>query len=139
MKLTLNLTKPSVDIIGVVQSLKTLLEGAISDVQISKRLVESPACLVASTAGADLGLDKILNMRGEGSGVLPVLEINGSHELIAALASASVTASASGGGQRFEDLGWLLLDEARIVDGEKPLDPAKFAERLNRIVLGKYD
>ena len=140
-KSEINGEEPSVDIIRVVQSLKTLLEGAISDVQISKRLVESPACLVASAEGADLGLDKILNMRGEGSGILPVLEINGTHDLIAALASASSTASASapGGGQRFEDLGWLLLDEARIVDGEKPVDPAKFAERLNRIVLGKYD
>ena len=117
------------------EQLKTLLKEAVSDVQISNRLVESPACLVASKAGPDLGLDKILNLRGEGAGILPVLEINGSHELILELASET----ASGARLRFEDLGWILFEQARIVGGDSPLDAAKFAQRLNRIVLGKYD
>jgi len=126
---------PDIDVAGLVQSLKTLLDGSVSDVQISKRLVESPACLVAAAEGPDLGLDKILNMRGEGAGLLPVLEINGGHDLVRAMAADSAKENKS----RFEDLGWLLFEEARIVGGDKPMDPDRFAQSLNRIVLGQYD
>ena len=35
----------------------------------------------------------------------------------------------------FDDLAWLLLDEARILDGLAPADPALFSERVNRLVL----
>ncbi len=120
------------EIAGLTDKLKKLLEEAVSDVQISKRLVESPACLVAPSGGPDLGLEKILNMRGEGAGLLPVLEINGSHEIIKALASEG----AEGAAEKFEDLGWLLFEQARIIGGDSPRDPVKFAERMNRIVLG---
>ena len=126
---------PSVDVAGLIQSLKTLLDGSVSDVQVSKRLVESPACLVASQDGPDLGLDKILNMRGEGGGLLPILEINAGHELVQAMAGDSAAKNKA----RFDDLGWLLFEEARVVGGEKPADPDRFAQSLNRIVLGKYD
>jgi molecular chaperone HtpG len=36
--------------------------------------------------------------------------------------------------QRFrEDAAWLLLDEARILDGDKPANPRDFAQRLSRL------
>ena len=37
--------------------------------------------------------------------------------------------------QDFEDWAWLLFDEARILEGGLPVDPAKFSERLNRLLL----
>ena len=66
-----------------------------------------------------------------GMGLQPVLEINKSHALTKALAS-KVEGSDEG---PFDDIAWLLLDQARILEGEVPEDPAKFTERLNRLVI----
>jgi molecular chaperone HtpG len=78
----------------------------------------------------------MLSMQGGpgGSGGLgairPVLEINPSHALVGKLEEAM-----AGGGERFSDLAFLLLDEARILEGGAPRDPAAFTARLNRLLL----
>ena len=105
------------------------------DVKKSTRLVASPACLVASTQAPDLQLEKMLSMQKGGSGLpsmKPILEINASHALAKALNKA-ITDNKQ---ERFDDLAFLLLDEARILEGNTPADPAKFTERLNRLLLG---
>ncbi len=121
----------------VVGRLKTVLADAVSDVRVSKRLVDSPACLVAGAGGPDRGLDKLLEKQAAATGVSPVLEINAGHPLVLALKGGG---KGSGAGKKkgspdFDDLAWLLLDEARILDGLAPADPAKFSERVNRLVL----
>lgn len=116
--------------------LKTVLADAVSDVRISSRLVESPACLVAGVGGPDRGLNKLLERQAGAKPVLPILEINNGHALVKALDLA--TRGEKPAGKRmpgFEDLAWLLLDEARILDGLPPSDPAKFSDRINRLVL----
>jgi molecular chaperone HtpG len=60
-----------------------------------------------------------------------VLEVNPSHPLLTALA-------ADAGGkdkEAFADIVWLLFDEARLMEGEKPADAPKFADRLTRILV----
>jgi molecular chaperone HtpG len=59
----------------------------------------------------------------------PILEINLRHPLVAAIAKASGDKTAA------DDLSFLLLEQAQILDGELPEDPAAFAARLNRLVL----
>ena len=120
----------AVDIGVLVAALKSSLGGEVSDVRVSKRLVTSAACLVAPGAGPDLALDRLLQRRNEAAGVKPVLEINPAHAIV----KAAARASADKWDQEVADLGHLLFDQARILDGELPSDPAKFAERLNRLV-----
>ena len=96
-----------------------------------KRLVTSAVCLVAPGAGPDLALDRLLQKRQDGAGIKPVLEINAGHALVKA-AGASF---AAGRKDEVADLAGLMLDQARVLDGELPADPAKFAERLNRLVV----
>jgi molecular chaperone HtpG len=123
--------EPASDLSGLVAALKTALGNAVSDVRASKRLVASAACLVAPGAGPDLALDRLLQRRNEGAGVRPILEINPAHALVKA-----ASAAADGGKtQEVADLGQLLFDQARILDGELPSDPAKFAELVNRMVV----
>ncbi len=106
---------------------KTTLGDTVSDVRASDRLTESAVCLVAPERGYDRQLEKLL----QGSGRLdtvakPVLEINPGHSLIAALAA--------GGNEAFRtDAVQLLLDQARVLDGDKPEDPRAFADRLSRL------
>ena len=112
-----------------VERLKTLFKDELSDVRASSRLVDSPACLVAPEGGPDRGLGKLLERQAGKGGAQPVLEINSGHAFITKL-------SGTRSDKAFEDLAWLLLDQARILEGVPPADPAKFADRLNRFVLG---
>lgn len=114
----------------LVSALKSALGEAVSDVRPSKRLVTSAVCLIAPGSGPDLALERLLKHRNEGVGMKPVLEINTAHALVKA-AAASVEAGRT---EEVADLAALLLDQARILDGELPADPASFAERLNRYV-----
>jgi molecular chaperone HtpG len=116
---------------ALIEAIKTALGDAVSDVRASKRLVASAVCLVAPGAGPDLALERLLKHRDQGLGLKPVLEVNPAHGLVKA-----VSASASAGrSTEVADLAALLLDQARILDGELPADPARFAERLNRYVV----
>ncbi len=119
------------DTSALVAAIKTALGAAVADVRVSKRLVTSAVCLVAPGAGPDLALDRLLQKRQDGAGVKPVLEINASHAILKA-AGASF---AAGRKDEVDDIARLLLDQARLLDGELPSEPAKFAERLNRFVV----
>jgi molecular chaperone HtpG len=103
------------------------LAAEVADVRVSSRLTESAACLVASEHGPDRQLEKIL----QGAGRLktaekPVLELNAQHMLVKSFAALEDPAFA-------EDAAWLLLDEARILDGDKPTEPRAFSGRLARL------
>ncbi|WP_349436732.1 molecular chaperone HtpG [Pararhizobium sp. A13] len=106
---------------------KSALGDTVSDVRASDRLTESAVCLVAPEQGYDRQLEKMLQGAGRLDALAkPILEINPDHGLIAALAS--------GGSDEFRtDAVQLLLDQARVLDGDKPQDPRAFAERLSRL------
>jgi molecular chaperone HtpG len=103
----------------------------VEDVRASDRLSESPVCLIAPDSGLDRRLERMLAEHGQlGKASKPILEVNPSHPLIAAL-----EARASGDKDGFTDIVWLLFDEARLVEGEKPADAAGFAARLTRVLV----
>lgn len=106
---------------------KDKLAAEVSDVRVSDRLTESAACLVASEHGYDRQLEKLLQGAGRlQTAAKPVLELNPQHSLVKAVAGL--------GDEAFrEDAAWLLLDEARILDGDKPANPRDFAGRLSRL------
>ena len=115
---------------------KDTLGEAVSDVRASDRLTESPVCLVAPETGLDRQLEKLL----AGAGRLkvtakPILEINPRHAIVVALASLGDDDLAFK-----QDAAHLLLDEARVLDGERPADARMFSDRLGRLLtrsLGK--
>ncbi len=119
------------DIAAVVATLKTALGDEVDDVKVSQRLVTSPACLVATASGPDRTLERLLQRQQRGVNVKPILEINPTHPLIAAIGRAKGASETT----VVDDLAHLLLDQARIVEGELPSDPARFAERLNRYLV----
>jgi molecular chaperone HtpG len=119
---------PSVKIF--VAFVKSALGDAVADVRVSDRLTDSAVCLVASDSGPDRGLEKILASAGRlPSASKPILEVNPRHALVVALA-------ALGDGERTfkEDAAHLLLDEARVLDGERPADARSFSARLARVL-----
>ena len=123
--------KPTaVDDAVIIAAVKAALGGRVSDVRASQRLTDSAACLVAGGASLDRELERLLARQKRGTGAKPILEINTRHPLVKAIAGAKL------GGREADvaDLAELLLDEAQILDGEVPEDPAAFAKRVNRLV-----
>ena len=111
---------------ATIAVIKHTLGERVSDVRASQRLTSSASCLVAGGDGRDRQLERLLAMQNQGSVTRPILEINLRHPLVAALAGAGDAAA---------DLSFLLLEQAQILDGELPEDPAAFAIRLNQLVL----
>jgi len=108
---------------------KTTLADVVSDVRASDRLTTSAVCLVAPESGMDRQLEKLLASAGQlPTAALPVLEINPRHALIQKLASSDDADGLK------SDLAHLLLDQARIADGEQPTDARAFSDRLDRLM-----
>jgi len=116
---------------AVIAAVKGALGERVSDVVASQRLADSPACLVASKSGPDLEIERLLARQNRGVGAKPILELNMKHALVKALARAKGEAHDAD----VSDLSSLLFEQAQILDGEVPDDPAAFAARMNRLVV----
>ena len=124
-------TPPAENVGDLVAALKETLGNSIEDVRVSTRLTESAACLIASDTGLDRQLARILAETGQ-KGLLgkPVLEINAKHPAVIALAASLRDKGREGAADGM----YLLLDLARVADGETPLDPAAFTRRLGALL-----
>jgi molecular chaperone HtpG len=111
---------------ATIAVIKDALGDRVSDVRASQRLTTSASCLVAGGAGRDRMLEQLLAQQNKGSVTKPILEVNMRHPLVGAISGAKESA---------QDLSFLLLEQAQILDGELPEDPAAFANRLNQLVL----
>jgi molecular chaperone HtpG len=115
---------------AVIAAVKTALGERVSDVKASSRLADSPACLVAATHGPDLEIERLMARQNRGAGAKPILELNMKHPLVRAIGGAQKDER----GEEVNDLSSLLFEQAQILDGEVPEDPAAFAARINRLV-----
>jgi molecular chaperone HtpG len=118
--------EPAADEATTIAIVKDALGERVADVRASQRLTSSASCLVASGEARDRALERLLAQHDKGVAQKPILEINLKHPLVAAIAEAKGEA---------RDLSFLLLEQAQILDGELPEDPAAFASRLNQYVL----
>ena len=122
---------PPLDEALTIALIKTALGDRVADVRASNRLTDSAACLVAEGRGPDRELEKLLARHNRAAATKPVLEINARHPLVAAIPAAQAGKNEA----RATDLALLLFEQAQILDGEIPDDPAAFARRLNALVL----
>jgi len=121
---------PGVD--ALIAMFKLELGETVKDVRVSKLLTESVACLVADEGDLDIHLERLLRQQRQlGESVKRVLEINPTHPLIRALAGR---VGKDGAGETVTEAAWLLLDQARILGGEPPPDPAAFSRRLATVM-----
>ena len=116
---------PAAETEALIAALKTALGDHVKDVRSSERLTDSPVCLVADEGDMDMHLERLLMKHNRiDSAAKRILEVNPKHPLIVRLA-------ADAGGDDLSDTAFLLLDQARIVEGEAVPDPAAFSRRLS--------
>jgi len=114
---------------ALVERLKKVLTDLVDDVRVSKRLVDSPACLVTTEEEMSLHLQRLLKEAGQAAPtVKPILEINPQHPLLQRAAAESDEA-------RFEDIARVLLGQATLAEGGHLTEAADFVLRLNRLLV----
>ena len=119
------------DVTKLVEAMKAALGEAVGDVRATDRLVASAVVLSAPSFGPDLQMQRILKRHGRTSFAMPpTLELNPRHGLVRRLAAQAEA------GEDLADAAMLLLDVARVQDGELPSDPAAFARRVTDALLG---
>ena len=119
------------DLSSLIDAIKAELGDAVKDVRPSKRLTDSPVCLIADDGDMDVNLERLLKRHGQlQQGTPRVLELNPSHKIIVKLAERAK----DGNDDLLENAAHLLLDQARIVEGEAPADPPEFARRLANVL-----
>ena len=121
-------TEPPAKLGSLIAIFKLALGDAVKDVRSSERLTDSAVCLVADEGDMDMHLERLLKQHRQlDSASRRILEVNPRHKLIERLAASVGEPGAS---DQLSEFAWLLLDQARIVEGEQLPDPPAFARRL---------
>jgi molecular chaperone HtpG len=113
----------------LVERITKALGERVTEVRISNRLTESPACLVVGDHDMSANLQRVLKQMGQDApATKPILEVNPTHPLVGKMEQESDEGT-------FSDLASILLDQATLSEGGQLDDPAAFVHRLNRLML----
>jgi len=114
---------------SLIALFKLALDDEVKDVRTSERLTDSAACLVADDGDLDIHMERLLKQHRQlDTSSKRILEINPKHALIRTLAEA---VGRDGANDRVNDAARLVLDQARILEGEPLPDPTAFSRRLS--------
>lgn len=114
---------------NLIEQVKKILGDKVKDVRASKRLTESPSCLVTDEHDMNNHMQQILRAAGQAiPPSKPIFELNPTHSLVTQL-------NAETDDKRFADLTELLFDQAVLAEGGQLEDPAMFVRRLNNLLL----
>ena len=111
----------------LVERVKKALGDAVSDVRVTLRLTDSPACVVVERDEMSQHLQRLLKGAGQKAPESkPILELNPNHALVARLKTES--------DDSLKEWAFLLLDQATLAEGGQLEDPAAFVKRVNRML-----
>jgi len=113
----------------IVEKIKNALGDAVKEVRLSKRLADSPSCIVVDENDPSLQMERMMRamgqqLRGE---VKPILEINAEHPILQRLKDTDDEALIA-------DTAFVLLDQALLLEGSTLKDTADFVKRLNKLL-----
>jgi molecular chaperone HtpG len=113
----------------LVTRVQEVLKDRAQSVRLTRRLTDSPACLVADEHGPSRHLERILRESGQPvPASRPVLEINPDHPVVQRLNRESDPSL-------FADWSHILFDQALLAEGGELEEPATFVKRLNSLTL----
>ena len=114
----------------VLKKIKNILGERVKDVILSNRLSESPSCIVADEHDPTAQMQELMRSMGQTDlpEIKPILELNPNHKIIKRLKDKTRQKS-------FNDIAFLLYEQALIQEGVKLDNPAEFSERLNKVIV----
>ena len=114
---------------ALLERIQAVLKDRASEVRVTHRLTDSPACLVSEEHGMSTNMERMLKAAGqEVPASKPVLEINPGHPIVQRLKDEADE-------RRFADWSHILFDQATLAEGGQLEDPAAFVKRLNELML----
>lgn len=114
---------------NIIEKITGHLEGRVDSVRETRRLTDSPACLVYAEHALSPQMRQMMEAAGQPVPEdKPVLEVNLKHPLVARLGEADA-------GDKSSDLAELLYDQAALSAGEQLDNPALFVKRLNQLLF----
>ena len=119
----------------LIAAFKVALGDKVKDVRPSERLTDSAVCLVADDGDMDINLERLLKQHKQldGRNLSPrILELNPDHALVTKLAKLAEAKNAKD--TALDDAAFLLLDQARILEGEPVIDAQAFSRRLSNLM-----
>jgi molecular chaperone HtpG len=114
---------------GLLKRVKDALGERVTEVRVSERLKESPACLVLGEHDLGEQMRRILAAAGQKAPEPhPLLELNVAHPLVTYLDGVHDAAE-------FTELSQLLYDQAALAEGAQLPNPPEYVARLNRLLV----
>jgi len=114
---------------SLLKRVTAVLSDRVDGVNVSRRLVDSPACVVAADDDLNPQVRRMLEASGqEIPETKPILEINVDHPLVSRL-------SAEADDGRFDELSNIVLDHALLAEGSQLENPAAYVHRMNKLLL----
>jgi molecular chaperone HtpG len=112
----------------LLKRIKDALGERVSEVKVSSRLADTPACLVLSEGDVGAQMRRILAASGQSiPETKPVLEVNVGHPLIRRL-------DATRAEDDFAELSLLVYDQAKLAESGAIANPGEFVRRLNKLL-----
>jgi molecular chaperone HtpG len=119
------------DVSALIETLKDELKDNVKDIRVSDRLTESPVCLVSADGDMSMQLERLMRQHDQKVSIpTRIMEINPKHALIKQL-NGLRTANQD---EALRDMAWVLLAQAKLVEGLELADPLDFAKRLTRVM-----
>jgi molecular chaperone HtpG len=114
---------------GLLKRVKDALGDRVTEVRVSGRLADSPACLVLGEHDLGTRMRRLLSSAGQGAPeAKPVLELNVEHPLVRHMEAVGDT-------DRFRDFALLIFDQAALAEGGQVANPGDYVRRLNRLLV----
>ncbi|MEH6578219.1 MAG: molecular chaperone HtpG [Amphritea sp.] len=118
---------------SLVERLTASLGDAVSEVRVTNRLTDSPACVVVGAYDMGMQMRKIMEAAGQAvPESKPIFEINPEHPLISKLDNEADE-------DRFSELSLVVFEQAQLAAGGQLDDPAAYVSRLNKLLLNLID
>ena len=125
--------KQDKEFVDLIAQMKVVLGEQVKDIRLSSKLTDSPVCLVADDGDMDIAMEQLMAQRDTNyKGAPRILEINGDHSLIKNMKSLL---SKKENNDLVSDAGTLLFEQARLMEGKMPSDPAQFSKIMNQFLL----
>ena len=125
--------KQDKEYVDLIAQMKVVLGEHVKDIRLSSKLTDSPVCLVADDGDMDIAMEQLMAQRDTNyKGAPRILEINGDHSLIKNMKSLL---SKKENNDLVSDAGTLLFEQARLLEGKMPADPAQFSKIMNQFLL----
>ncbi|MGI5058680.1 molecular chaperone HtpG [Treponema pectinovorum] len=112
----------------IQEKIKKALGERVKDVVLSKRLSDSPACIVVDENDPGIQMERMMRAMGQRAPeVKPILEVNADHAIVKTLSDTTDEAYIA-------NVSEVLLDQSLLVSGAELSNPTDFIKAMNSLI-----